>query len=47
MYRKSVAIWSDMSGLDMLTEADEQEAAAVYASLRDAETAVQDLTDRT
>jgi non-specific serine/threonine protein kinase/serine/threonine-protein kinase len=47
MYRKSVAIWSDMSGLDMLTEADEHEAAAVYASLRDAETAVQDLTDRT
>jgi hypothetical protein len=45
MYQRSVAIWSDMSSLDMLTEADEQEAAAVSASLRDAETAVRGLTN--
>jgi hypothetical protein len=47
MYQKSVAIWSDMSGLDMLTEADEQEAAAVSVSLRDAETAVRTLSGGT
>lgn len=46
MYRKSVAIWSDMAALDMLTEADDQEAAAVSESLRDAESAVRLLTDR-
>jgi serine/threonine protein kinase/tetratricopeptide (TPR) repeat protein len=43
-YRKSVAIWSDMAALDMLTEADDQEAAAVSASLDGAETAVRVLT---
>jgi hypothetical protein len=47
MYQKSVAIWSDMSDLDMLTEADEQEAATVAASLRDGETAVQALSGGT
>ena len=45
MYQRSVAIWSDMSRLNMLTDADEQEAAAVSASLRDAETAVRGLTN--
>jgi hypothetical protein len=36
-----------MSDLDMLTEADEQEAATVAASLRDGETAVQALSGGT
>jgi hypothetical protein len=43
MYQKSVAIWSDMGDLDMLTEADDQEAAAVSESLRNAETVVRAL----
>ena len=43
MYRKSVAIWSDMAGLDMLTEADDREAAAVSESLKSAESAVRAL----
>lgn len=37
MYQKSVAIWSDMATRDMLTESDDEEAAAVSGSLRDAE----------
>ena len=40
IYQKSVAIWSDMAARDMLTEADDEEAAAVSKSLRDAEAAL-------
>lgn len=46
MYEKSVAIWSDMGGLDMLTEADLQEAAAVIASLESARITFQALSAR-
>jgi non-specific serine/threonine protein kinase/serine/threonine-protein kinase len=44
LYKKSVAIWSDMAARGMLTESDDVEAAAVSASLRNAETALTKLT---
>jgi hypothetical protein len=40
MYAKSVAIWSDMRALGMLTAHDEEEAAAVAKALADSETAL-------
>jgi non-specific serine/threonine protein kinase/serine/threonine-protein kinase len=44
MYEKSVAIWSDMATRGMLTESDDEEAAAVSASFRNAATALTKLT---
>jgi eukaryotic-like serine/threonine-protein kinase len=43
MYREAVEIWSDMSARDMLTEADDAEAAAVSRSLGNAEAAIRSL----
>jgi len=44
MYQKSVAIWSDMSARDMLTESDDEEAAAVSTFLGDAEASLRKFT---
>jgi tetratricopeptide (TPR) repeat protein len=40
LYRRSVAIWSDMAARGMLTSSDDEEAAAVSRSLRDTEAAL-------
>ena len=44
MYQKGVAIWSDMAARGMLTSSDDEEAAAVSESLRNAEVALRNLT---
>jgi tetratricopeptide (TPR) repeat protein len=44
LYRRSVAIWSDMSARNMLGERDDATAAAASRSLAAAETAVRTLT---
>ncbi len=43
MYRKSVAIWAEMSKLGMLTSSDDHEAAQVSKGLEAAETALRNL----
>jgi hypothetical protein len=42
-HKKSVAIWSDMSTLDMLTESDDEEAAVISRSQQDTEAALRAL----